>query len=100
MKHRRRLARLDPFGLALLLGSAAHAQTGGLRFRLTDPEGNFNSKTVPTLSVEYAINNSGQISGYPVYGNNQYCFLYSPGAAGVTLHQHRRQYALVRCPRD
>jgi hypothetical protein len=85
MKQRHGTARLATFALALLLGSAAHAQTGGLRFRLTELEGNFKGKTVPTLSVAYAINTSGQITGDLVYGNNQYCFLYSPGAAGVTF---------------
>ena len=96
MNHRRRFGRLaNPvaygtliltvFVLTLLLGSAAHAQTGGLRFRLTDLEGNFKSKTVPTLSVAYAINTAGQITGDLVYGNSQYCFLYSPGAVGATF---------------
>ena len=75
----------SPPSPSLLLVSAAYAQTGGLRFRLTDLEGNFKSKTVPTLSVAYAINTAGQITGDLAYGNSQYCFLYSPGAVGATF---------------
>ena len=65
--------------LALLLGSAAHAQSGGLRYHVTDLQSSSRSKVAPNLSVAYAINEAGQITGDLVYGNNQYCFIYTPG---------------------
>ncbi len=65
--------------LALLLGSAAHAQSGGLKYHLTDLQSSFRSKVAPNLSVAYAINEAGQITGDLIYGNNQYCFIYTPG---------------------
>jgi len=70
---------LTVLALAFLLGPAAHAQSGGLRYHLTDLQSSSRSKVAPNLSVAYAINEAGQITGDLVYGNNQYCFIYTPG---------------------
>ena len=67
-----RLLRI--LAVTLLFGSIASAQSGGLRYSLTDLNRYF--KGTASWAAAFGINDAGQVVGTYVIGSNQYCFIY------------------------
>jgi hypothetical protein len=77
-----RIGLLTVITVSVLFCSIASAQSGGLRFSLTDLNRYF--KGTATWASAYGINENGQVVGTYVIASNQYCFAYKAKATTVT----------------
>src|ERR1700730_2268027 len=73
-----RMKLINAVAVCVFLSSLASAQSGGLRFNVTDLN-RFLKDVKIKSSVAYAINDRGQVVGSFMSDNEQYCFYYTGG---------------------